>query len=245
MNKRFVFTVLLILAAIFIAASFIYKSISVKKSGNIPEKARIETSDDVKPKKEQLDSETGERNIEILFSDNVTEDSFLYEIKPKDTLTKIAHQFNTTVELLKKSNKLKSDIIFPGKLIKVPRSKFTIEVDKSDNTLLLLSSGRPFKLYTVSTGENLNTPTGTFYIEEKMVKPVWYKTGAVVDPNSPEYELGSRWMGLSKEGYGIHGTNDESTIGSHITKGCVRMKNSDVEELYAIVPSGTEVIIVE
>ena len=69
--------------------------------------------------------------------------------------------------------------------------------------------------------------------------------GAVVEPGSPEYELGSRWMGLSIAGYGIHGTKDDSSIGNHITKGCVRMRNTDIEELYAVVPRGTEVIIIE
>ena len=82
-------------------------------------------------------------------------------------------------------------------------------------------------------------------IEEKLVSPVWYTVGAIVEPDSEEYELGARWMGLSIAGYGIHGTNDPTSIGKHITKGCVRMKNEEVEELYAIVPSGTEVTIVD
>ena len=52
-------------------------------------------------------------------------------------------------------------------------------------------------------------------------------------------------MGLTIPGYGIHGTNDESTIGSQITMGCVRMKNNDVVELFDIVKPGTEVEIVD
>lgn len=185
-------------------------------------------------------------NIEILFSNIPTEDSTLYEIKGGDALVKIAYNFNTTVELLKKSNGLKKDIIIPGKFLKVNKTKFNILVDKTDNKLLLKKpDGEVVKTYTVSTGENLSTPTGTFKIEEKLISPRWYKVGVVVDPDSPDYELGSRWMGLSVEGYGIHGTKDESLIGQHITKGCVRMHNKDVEELYVIVPSGTEVTITE
>ncbi len=185
-------------------------------------------------------------NMKILFSSSVTEDSFSYAIKPGDTLGKIARNFNTTVELLKRSNGLSSDIIIPGKTLKITKNEYEILVDRSDNMLFLKTkNGDVVRSYHVSTGESLSTPTGTFKIEEKMISPVWYKVGAVVDPASSEYELGSRWMGLSIEGYGIHGTKDPSLIGKHITKGCVRMRNEEVEELYAIVPSGSIVTIIE
>lgn len=183
-------------------------------------------------------------DMKILFSPLSGEDSISYEIKANDTLGGIAKRFNTTVELLKKSNNLKNDIIYPGKTIKITKSKFTILVDKSQNLLFLKKEGEIMKTYTVSTGENNSTPVGIFRIEEKMEKPLWYKVGAVVKSDSPDYELGSRWMGISKQGYGIHGTNDPTSIGKQVTKGCVRMSNEDVEELCAIVPSGTEVEIV-
>jgi len=197
------------------------------------------------------DAEKAQKNIErlninILTSGIITDDSFSYEIKSGDTLGKIASSFGTTVELLKKSNGLKNNIIRPGKFLKVNKAGFNILVNKTKNRLLLRKSGGEIiKTYIVSTGKDFNTPTGTFKIEEKLASPVWYKVGAVVKPDSSEYALGSRWMGLSLDGYGIHGTNDAGSIGKHITEGCVRMKNEDVIELYTIVPSGTEVTIVE
>ena len=69
-------------------------------------------------------------------------------------------------------------------------------------------------------------------------------TRAVVPPDSPKNILGSRWMGISEPGYGIHGTRDPDSIGQAVTAGCVRMLNEDVEELYAIVPIGTEIAII-
>ena len=57
--------------------------------------------------------------------------------------------------------------------------------------------------------------------------------------------LGSRWLGFNMPGYGIHGTIEPETIGKQVTAGCVRMRNSDVEELYDILPLGTEVSIVD
>lgn len=175
----------------------------------------------------------------------MTEDSVEYVVQPGDSLYAIARSFNTTIGLIKKINRLQSDVIRPGQKLKVVVSRFSILVDKSTNTLLLKKDGEPLKTYTVSTGKDNSTPVGSFKLEEKMVKPVWYKVDAVVPPDSDQYELGDRWMGLSVQGYGIHGTADESTIGSQVTQGCVRMKNADVVELYDIVPSGTEVDIVD
>ena len=86
---------------------------------------------------------------------------------------------------------------------------------------------------------------GTFKITTKLVNPVWYKSGAVVPPDSPENILGTRWMGFDLEGYGIHGTTSPESIGTQATAGCVRMLNNEVEELYTFLPQGTEVTIVD
>ena len=184
-------------------------------------------------------------NLKMMTSKSMTEDSIEYVVQPGDSLFAIARRFNTTVGLIKKVNGLSSDVIRPGQKLKVVVSKFSIFVDKAKNILILNKDGEIFKTYTVSTGKNNSTPVGVFKVEEKMVKPVWYTVGAVVSPDSKEYELGTRWIGISVEGYGIHGTSDESTIGSQVTQGCVRMYNADVEELFDIVPSGTEVEIVD
>ncbi|MCX5714227.1 MAG: L,D-transpeptidase [Candidatus Omnitrophica bacterium] len=64
-------------------------------------------------------------------------------------------------------------------------------------------------------------------------------------PGSADNLLGTRWLGIDLPGYGIHGTVDPSSLGKQVTQGCVRMANSDAEELYSIVPTGTEVTIVD
>ncbi len=185
----------------------------------------------------------GDINMREMLSPAITDDSIEYEVQPGDSLFAIAKNFNTTIELIKKVNNLRNDIIRTGQKLKIIVAKFSISVDKSRNELVLEKNGEKFKIYSVSTGKDNSTPVGEFIIEEKMVKPVWYKMGAVVSPDSEEYELGARWMGLSADGYGIHGTSDESTIGSQITRGCVRMRNNDVIELFDMVPGGTEVRI--
>lgn len=184
-------------------------------------------------------------NMRLLFSPAVTPGSLLYEIKPGDSLIKIARQFKTTPELLKKSNNLQGDTIMPGRKIKVWNTPFNILVDKSQNTLTLKAQDEIIKVYRVSTGKNNSTPTGTFKIVNKLSNPTWFKAGTVVPPGSAENILGTRWLGFDLAGYGIHGTTEPQSLGSQVTQGCVRMANPEVEELYAIIPEGTLVTIAD
>jgi len=186
-----------------------------------------------------------EMNMKLLFSPVLTRGSRSYEIKPGDTLIKIAREFKTTTELLMKSNNLADGKIFPGRKIKVWVAPFNILVDKSQNTLILKTQEEIVKTYTVSTGKDNSTPIGTFKITNKLVNPTWFKAGAVVPAQSPENILGTRWLGFDLVGYGIHGTTQPQSLGKQVTQGCVRMSNADVEELYAIVPQGTEVTVVD
>ncbi len=183
--------------------------------------------------------------IDILFSGIVTENSAIYEVQPGDTLSKIARKFNTTVSLIKRCNDLKSDTIRPNNRLKVVTVDFSIIIDKSQNVLTLKANDEVLKIYTVSTGEDNHTPTGELKIVNKLKNPVWYKAGAIVPAESPKNILGSRWLGLSIKGYGIHGTTDPESLGKQITEGCIRMSNKDVEELFIIVPRGTKVTIVD
>ena len=129
--------------------------------------------------------------------------------------------------------------------LKISTAKYSVVIDKSQNTLTLESNKRVMKTYKISTGENNSTPMGTFTIVNKLVNPIWYKEGIIVLPGSPANELGSRWMSLSIKGYGIHGTPDATTVGGYNTKGSIRMTNADVEELYTILSVGSKVIIVD
>lgn len=203
---------------------------------------RFPSSGEIANVQEALDS----INVKILFSSVRDKDSIMYEVQKGDTLTKIAKKFNTTTELITRSNNIKNDMVRLGQRLKVVSRKFSIVVDKSQNILTLKSGGEIIKTYKVSTGKDFCTPTGDFKIVTKIINPPWYPPdGGVIQPGDPRNLLGSRWLGISREGYGIHGTIEPETIGKNVTEGCVRMKNSDVEELYSIVPEGTEVVIID
>lgn len=193
-----------------------------------------------------VQDELGKINVGILFSAKQGEGTTEYVVKTGDSLFTIAQEFGTTVELIKKCNNLKSDFIKPGDKLRVLTEKFSIIVDKSKNIMTLKSGERVVKVYRVGTGIGGCTPAGTFVITNKLVNPPWHKPGEGVIPFGDKRNvLGTRWMGFNKTGYGIHGTWEPESVGKQASAGCVRLVNSDVDELFEIVPVGTEVTILE
>ena len=186
-------------------------------------------------------------NTALLFSNILTPESELYIVVPGDSLAKIAGRYSTTVELIKRANNLKSDIIIPGMKLKVQNKPFSIIVDNKQCVLTVLLGDEVIKIYGVATGKNNSTPIGLFKVRDKLVDPVWYNKGVAVPAESPENVLGTRWMGLTtpEPGYGIHGTTEPDSIGYQSTEGCIRMRNKDVEELYSIIPLGISVTVID
>lgn len=109
--------------------------------------------------------------------------------------------------------------------------------------LALIEDGRVKKVYPVAVGaQHSPTPTGTFAVKTRLVEPTYYHPGVVI-PAGSDNPLGTRWIGLSTKGYGIHGTNVESSVGKAASHGCIRMHRNDIEELFAQVEVGDEVEI--
>lgn len=184
-------------------------------------------------------------NFELIFSKHETPESVIHTVEPGDNLYVIARKYGTTIALIKKINGLTKDVIHPKQKLKVIKVPFSIHVDKSENRMVVSLGDVPVKTYRVATGRENNTPVGTFKIINKLENPTWYKTGAVVPPDSPDNELGTRWLGFDLDSYGIHGTIHPESIGHQATSGCVRMLNEEVEELFAMVPLKTVVTIVD
>ena len=194
---------------------------------------------------EEVQDKLGKLSIGIITSNEQTPQTVIHDVKPGDSLGKLAKQYNTTKELIKKSNGLKSDVIRVGQKLRVWTAPFNIFVDKSQNILLLKDGEEVVKAYHISTGKDNITPVGSFKIAAKLEKPVWFKAGGPPIPSeSPDNELGSRWMGFDSDPhYGLHGTPHPESIGQQVTAGCVRLKNEDLEELFDILPTGTPVVI--
>jgi lipoprotein-anchoring transpeptidase ErfK/SrfK len=110
-----------------------------------------------------------------------------------------------------------------------------------DRKIALFEDGRVLKIYPIAVGKKSTpSPTGSFHIASRVVKPAWYQPGKMVAAG-PANPLGTRWMGLGYKGYGIHGTNMPLSIGKAASHGCIRMRNQDVEDLFERVQIGDPV----
>jgi len=125
-----------------------------------------------------------------------------------------------------------------------PEIKRVIVVSLEDRKLALLEDGQVKKVYSVAVGKpSTPSPVGTFTIERRVVNPTYHHNGKTVLPG-PGNPVGTRWMGLSKRGYGIHGTNEPNSIGKAASHGCIRMAKADLEQFYELVAEGDTVELV-
>lgn len=119
-----------------------------------------------------------------------------------------------------------------------------IVVSLEDRKLALVEDGQVKKIYNVAVGKpSTPSPEGTFTIARRAANPTYHHDGKVIPPG-PHNPVGTRWMGLSVRGYGIHGTNEPNSIGKAASHGCIRMGKADLEEFYALVAVGDTVRLV-
>jgi hypothetical protein len=126
-----------------------------------------------------------------------------------------------------------------------------IVIDQSAHLLTLERFGHPPVSFPVALGQPAYpTPDGHFTIISKVENPTWvpppdapWAQGAVPIPPGPGNPLGTRWMGLSAPGVGIHGTDDPGSIGYSVSHGCIRMQVPDAERLFTMVSLGMGVYI--
>src|SRR5258708_16846796 len=113
-----------------------------------------------------------------------------------------------------------------------------IVISIPDRQLALLEDGQLVKVYAVAVGASESpSPEGEFTIINHAVDPTYRHEGNEIAPGK-DNPLGTRWMGLSLKGYGIHGTNAQRSVGKAASHGCFRMKKKDVEQLYSRVQVG-------
>lgn len=187
-------------------------------------------------------------NKELIFSASPSPDATMYTVQPGDIISKIAKQFNTNYELIIKINGKSTSRLNIGEKLKILTGKTKIVVSKSDFTLTLLLNDQYVKQYRVCIGKDDKTPVGAFEVKNKMQEPTWYSpAGGIFPYGHKENILGTRWIGFKDKpnlsGFGIHGTTIPESIGTAASNGCVRMLNSDVEELYDFVTMDTEIVI--
>lgn len=208
------------------------------------------------PAWEKIATQLSRANAGIFFTDiPFPERKETYIVTAGDALDPIARKFNTTVEAIQIANRLnrESSNIRIGQKFRIYKGEWSIRVSKEKTKLYLYDQDKLFMIYNIGVGKQDRTPTGTFQISAKVKNPPWYAPdGRVIEFGQPENILGTRWLNLEPvgetdknlTGYGIHGTWEESRpITDPLSNGCVRMRNSDVEELFDILPHRVPVTI--
>ncbi|MEJ7594555.1 MAG: L,D-transpeptidase family protein [Planctomycetaceae bacterium] len=160
-----------------------------------------------------------------------------------ETLGSIAKKYDVPWQYLARLNRIDPDELQAGQQLKVVRGPFGAVVDLENFCLTVHAHGWYVHQYPVGTGAENGTPTGKFTIEEKLENPAWYNPeGGVVDADDPENPLGEFWLGLGDH-IGIHGTIDPHSIGQAISRGCIHLDDQNIEEVFALLTVGSEVLI--
>jgi lipoprotein-anchoring transpeptidase ErfK/SrfK len=119
-----------------------------------------------------------------------------------------------------------------------------IVVSIPDRKLALIEDEHVVKVYDIAVGAPVSpSPAGEYQVAKRLENPTYYHSGVVIGPgvNNP---LGPRWIGLNVKGYGIHGTNHPHSIGKNASHGCIRLRNRDIQDLFARVQVGDRVSLI-
>jgi len=246
--------------------TLIEKAVEARKAGNIIA-ARDSLNEALKmPMSEVLRDEIKRQlallsgrwlfSREVLDGDTLTE---WYQVQTGDLLVKIANTYKVPYEILMEINGIrKAEGLQAGQKIKVIRGPFHAVISRKRFTMDLYLQNQYVKTYKVGLGmPGRETPTGLWRVKpnDKLIQPPWTDpdTGRRYVATDPDYPLGSRWIGLEglegqakgRTGFAIHGTKEPETIGTQSSRGCIRLFNGDVIEVYNLLFAGQSLVRVE
>ncbi len=174
---------------------------------------------------------------------------------------KLAERFHVSEQLLRMLNpkigfrKADTTLVVPDVGRGDPSAAIaSVEIDKASRQVRVLDpSGKPIATYPASIGsEEKPAPSGAAEVRRVVHNPTYHYNPKfafkgvrtkrpftiAAGPNNP---VGSVWIDLSIESYGIHGTPDPGKIGTTFSHGCIRLTNWDAEDLASMVKPGTNV----
>lgn len=171
-----------------------------------------------------------------------------HEVDFGDRLEKIAKNYHVSWEYLAKINRVEPQKIRGGQKLKVIQGPFSVVVDTKNYELTVHAHGYYVTRMPVGIGKDGSTPIGTFRVVDKVSDPVYYGPDGVIKNDDPNNPLGEYWLAISDDagtlqGYGIHGTIEPETIGKAASRGCIRLHDQDIADLYDLLTIGSEVVI--
>jgi lipoprotein-anchoring transpeptidase ErfK/SrfK len=176
------------------------------------------------------------------------------EIRKGDALLKIARRMTRdlgvpiSVGLLQLVNEIQDPAsIRAGKTLRVPTDRMHVTVERSTHTLKLFVGPILLRIYPVGLGkQGTGTPAAEFVVRDLLRDPQWTDpvSKRVYQPGEPGNALGGYFIRLrhpQHEGYGIHGTDEQDSIGRSESLGCIRMRDGDIDELFSLMAEKVKV----
>jgi hypothetical protein len=163
-------------------------------------------------------------------------------IQNTEQLRQVAPKYSLSWQYLARLNNTDPKRIRPGQRLKVAPGPFHALVTIRSHELIIHNNGCYVKRYRIGAGKDRSTPIGTFKVLGKETNPTYYGPEGVVKADDPNNPLGERWIDIGNS-FGVHGTNEPDSIGQDKSRGCIRMTNEDVAEVYDFLVIGSEVKI--
>lgn len=166
-----------------------------------------------------------------------------YVVQAGDQLRKIAGRHHVPWQYLARLNRIDPKRLREGQKLKVIDGPFGVVITLRDFELTVHLRGQYVRSYPCCIGQNNSTPVGKFKVLNKVTNPQYTDPdGKVFAGGDPKNPLGTHWIDLG-DSYGIHGTIDPDSIGKAESRGCVRLLNADVHEVYDLLETNSEVVI--
>lgn len=123
------------------------------------------------------------------------------------------------------------------------RPRRFVVISIPDRKLAVIEGETTMATFSVAVGAaRTPSPIGEFVIVSRVANPTYYRRGLVI-PTGQNNPVGTRWLGLSLKGYGIHGTNAPLSVGRAASHGCIRLRNGEMERLFTMLQIGDRVEI--
>lgn len=197
-----------------------------------------------------------------LFSKQVFEDDTLtgeYQVAKGDYFSTIAPKYKVPYEMIMSVNGITNASSLPLRKIKIVKGPFHAKIQLSKFNMDLYLQDQYVKSYDIGIGKvGKETPTGKWRLKvagKSDAGPTWRNpdTGKVYVADNPEYPLGARWIpitclegeGVGETGIAFHGTNEPRSIGTKCSRGCIRLRDKDVIEVYNVLAAGISTVKID
>ena len=195
-----------------------------------------------------VERKIGEINTALLFSDRPSPEKVRHRVAAGDMVAKLVKRYGNTQDYLLKANGIdKPELLRIGREIWVLKNPvFELTVFKKGGSAVLTLNGLFFKRYPVGVGKAEDSPNGTYVVRSRTMKTIYSNSEQGSDTPS------AKWISLAATGetpevagFGLHGTWNEAALGRQVDAGRIRFSNTDIAELYVLLPAGALVNVTE